>query len=357
MVRLCVCLYLYLLGARTTKKIQTMCELNGELIIFGGSDETPVASNAHPASKEVDAFVYHVRPRLRKRLLPLPQDPGASASSFLDGAGVMAEAPSNGDDIISLTIREGGEELLRRWHERAMAREVSARDVMVLAAEERRAHAAAPAAMIATMAKTEAAKANAEVFVSGVAARTSLSSRAAQLPAPPPYRRRDGGVRAANGSGGSSLRQGGHAAASGGAQVLTPSTMRRGVLSVRNGPFPPRQRNGAGRLMSAEAGAGGEGWGGGVPSTNRPAYGGARGGLRSGREPAKNAAARVRPHIVKVGCGVARMALGGDWCVVGGGRGVFVVAVVYGSTCTVMFLTFLQSIMARLFCGGRYCGC
>eukprot|EP00904_Undaria_pinnatifida_P002060 jgi/Undpi1/11855/HiC_scaffold_4.g01554.m1 len=105
---------------------QTICEMNGELIIFGGSDETPATNNAHPTSREVDAFVYHIRPRMRK--IPFP--PGAEdPDPFRKYARFEPSATRVGG---------GG---LRRWHERSMAREVTALEGLVQAAEERRVRA------------------------------------------------------------------------------------------------------------------------------------------------------------------------------------------------------------------------
>ena len=100
--------------------------MNGELIIFGGSDETPATNNAHPTSREVDAFVYHIRPRMRK--IPFP--PGAEdPDPFRKYARFEPSATRVGG---------GG---LRRWHERSMAREVTALEGLVQAAEERRVRA------------------------------------------------------------------------------------------------------------------------------------------------------------------------------------------------------------------------
>lgn len=45
-----------------------MCHVNGELLIFGGSDEAIVADDAaHNRNREVDTHVYHIRPRLKRR--------------------------------------------------------------------------------------------------------------------------------------------------------------------------------------------------------------------------------------------------------------------------------------------------
>lgn len=125
-----------------------MCQLNGELIVFGGSDETPETHNTQPASKEVDAFVYHVRPRLRRKLLGPSQRGGvggAGRSSGRDsGGGGGGNSCSNSPLEPSLTqtgaVRDNL--ALLRWHERAMAKEVIANMGLVEAAQERRAEAA-----------------------------------------------------------------------------------------------------------------------------------------------------------------------------------------------------------------------
>lgn len=102
-----------------------MCLLNGELIIFGGSDETPNMNTTHPTSREVDGYVYHVRPRLRHiPLRDVHQDSTpAKAAAAMPGGG-------------------RGDNLLKHWHERAMAIEVNNIAGLVLAAEEKRARAA-----------------------------------------------------------------------------------------------------------------------------------------------------------------------------------------------------------------------
>lgn len=127
-----------------------MCQLNGELIVFGGSDETPETHNSQPASKEVDAFVYHVRPRLRRKLVG-PSQPGGLAGG-LAGTGVSGRdggagsrsrsfvSPRGASSIQTAAVRDGL--ALLRWHERSMAKEVIAHMGLVEAAQQRRAEAA-----------------------------------------------------------------------------------------------------------------------------------------------------------------------------------------------------------------------
>lgn len=108
-----------------------MCLLNGELIIFGGSDETPNMNTTHPTSREVDGYVYHVRPRLRH--IPLRDVHQDSIP-----AKAAAATPGGGR----------GDTLLKHWHERAMAIEVNNIARLVLAAEEKRTRAAQQEAAI-----------------------------------------------------------------------------------------------------------------------------------------------------------------------------------------------------------------
>lgn len=118
---------------------QTMCQLNGELIVFGGSDETPETHNTQPASKEVDAFVYHVRPRLRRKLLGPSQRHGVGGGGGGGGSSRFV-SPLGPSPTQTAAVRDGLAPL--RWHERAMAKEVIAHMGLVEAAQERRAEAA-----------------------------------------------------------------------------------------------------------------------------------------------------------------------------------------------------------------------
>ena len=132
-----------------------MCQLNGEMIVFGGSDENPGTPNSQPISKEVDAFVYHVRPRLRKALQGPSQGSGFGGGSGGSGGGGGGGV---GDSVSSLALMldrsqsppQAGtgrhDRALLRWHERAMAEEVNAHMGLVEAAQERRAEAARAAA-------------------------------------------------------------------------------------------------------------------------------------------------------------------------------------------------------------------
>eukprot|EP00903_Cladosiphon_okamuranus_P011781 g11074.t1 len=132
---------------------QTMCQLNGEMIVFGGSDEAPGTPNFQPISEEVDAFVYHVRPRLRETLLGPSQ-----FSGFGGGGGSGGGVGGLGGSASSLALMlhrspsppqaatGRHDRALLRWHERAMAEEVIAHMGLVEAAQERRAEAARAAA-------------------------------------------------------------------------------------------------------------------------------------------------------------------------------------------------------------------
>ncbi|CAB1107021.1 unnamed protein product [Ectocarpus sp. CCAP 1310/34] len=115
---------------------QTVCQLNGELIIFGGSNETRTTINGQPASREVDAVVFHVRPRLRKKLLAPSQGYGAEGGAA-GLASSLKGSPPNDDRAVSW------------WYERAMAKEVYNNAGLVEAAQQRRAAEAARAAAAA----------------------------------------------------------------------------------------------------------------------------------------------------------------------------------------------------------------
>lgn len=105
--------------------VQTMCQVDGELLIFGGSDEAPtLAAAAYDRNREVDTHVHHVRPRLKKRPL-------------------LESSPS----ILGLMYR----------HERIMAREVSITLGLVRESEQRRARSAANAMFAASAVAAAAA--------------------------------------------------------------------------------------------------------------------------------------------------------------------------------------------------------
>eukprot|EP00752_Nemacystus_decipiens_P012142 g10764.t1 len=150
---------------------QTMCQLNGEMIVFGGSDETPGTPNSQPISKEVDAFVYHVRPRLQKTPLGSSHcdefgggsgGGGGHCDEFVAGSGGgggggggAGVVDGSGSSLASMLDRSpsppqaatvGHDRTLLRWHEKSMAEEVIAHMGLVQAAQERRAEAARAAA-------------------------------------------------------------------------------------------------------------------------------------------------------------------------------------------------------------------
>lgn len=179
---------------------QTMCLLNGELIIFGGSDETPNMNATHPTSREVDAYVYHVRPRLRNIPLPVGH-PNATP------ARAAAKATASGG-------RGRGDTMLTHWHERAMAREVNTLAGLVLAAEERRERAAQREASAAASAGLEPAP-----------VRLSATSRFLQAEAQ--CSGRGGEIQAATGA--SAQRQG---AATGAGPSLTPGQEGQGAAAA-----------------------------------------------------------------------------------------------------------------------------
>lgn len=115
--------------------------------MFGGSDENPGTPDSQPISKEVDAFVYHVRPRLRMTL-PGPYQCSGFGSGGGDGGGCVGGSASSFMLLSehspahsqAATVRH--DEALLRRHERAMAEEVIAHMGLVQAAQERRAGAA-----------------------------------------------------------------------------------------------------------------------------------------------------------------------------------------------------------------------
>lgn len=129
-----------------------MCQLNGELIVFGGSDQTPGTPNSQPISKEVDAFVYHMRPRLRRTRLGPSQ-----CSGFGGGGGGGGDVDCSTSSLASLLERSPSSSptqtaavrhnpALLRLHETAMAEEVVAHMGLIEAAQARRAEAARAAA-------------------------------------------------------------------------------------------------------------------------------------------------------------------------------------------------------------------
>lgn len=118
---------------------QTVCQLNGELIVFGGSDEPTETHDAQHVSKEVDAFVFHVRPRLRRKVLAPSQGFGGGGIG-----GINSVAPSQPLPSETPMVHDGP--ALSQWHERAMAKEVVAHMALVEAAEDRRVEAARAAA-------------------------------------------------------------------------------------------------------------------------------------------------------------------------------------------------------------------
>lgn len=118
--------------------VQTMCQVDGELLIFGGSDEAPtLAAAAYDRNREVDTHVHHVRPRLKKRPL-------------------LESSPN----VLGLMYR----------HERIMAREVSITLGLVREAEQRRARSRANA-MFAASAVAAAATSASETAISTVGQR------------------------------------------------------------------------------------------------------------------------------------------------------------------------------------------
>lgn len=119
-----------------------MCQIRGELIIFGGSDETPVATNTHPASIEVEAFVYHVRPRMSAACSVRGEGTGSPESLSMPNtrrSALSLSSSSSASGSASESMSKSNSVALRQWHERAMAREVSSCVGLVQAAEDRRA--------------------------------------------------------------------------------------------------------------------------------------------------------------------------------------------------------------------------
>lgn len=178
-----------------------MCELNGEFIVFGGSDETPGTPNSQPVSKEVDAFVYHVRPRLRRTLPGLSQRGGFGGSGS-GGRGGGGEGVGGSANLLAerlpsppqpATVRH--DRALFRGHERAMAEEVIAHMGAVEAAQERRAQAARGAAGgdVVSLGGVAAPRFAAEGRVASGANGAAVSSREHQQgPATYPYTSRAG---------------------------------------------------------------------------------------------------------------------------------------------------------------------
>ncbi len=131
-----------------------MCQLNGELIVFGGSDESPGTHDTQPASKEVDAYVYHLRPRLRRKPVPSQCNGSGSFGGGNGGGGAVGGGGGSGagsfppaqESHVQVQVRH--DRALLRWHERAMAKEVVAHMGFVEAAQERRAEAARIAAAV-----------------------------------------------------------------------------------------------------------------------------------------------------------------------------------------------------------------
>ena len=123
--------------------------------MFGGSDESPGTHNNQPASKEVDAHVFHLRPRLRRK--PSASSERNELGSFGGGNGGGRGGGGGGGGGTGSFVppqqsapRTGAvrhDRALLRWHERAMATEVVAHLGLVEAAQERRAEAARMAAV------------------------------------------------------------------------------------------------------------------------------------------------------------------------------------------------------------------
>lgn len=123
---------------------QSMCLIKGELIIFGGTDQTTGVINVESLHREVDSFVYHVRPRIFGRCLPrsLASHEGTAAFHLTaTGDSVAFRHSAGGSSSSSSGAASFGQR--RQVHERAMAREVASRMSMVQAAEIRRTTTAA----------------------------------------------------------------------------------------------------------------------------------------------------------------------------------------------------------------------
>lgn len=149
--------------------------------MFGGSDETPETHSTQPASKEVDAFVYHVRPRLRRKLFGLSQRNGLGG----EGKGGRGGGGGGGGGGSSSFVLPVGPSLtqtapvrdglaLLRWHERSMAKEVIAHMGLVEAAQKRRADVAKAGEEETTVGDISSGAAAAARF-----AETRLASKAA----------------------------------------------------------------------------------------------------------------------------------------------------------------------------------
>lgn len=171
-----------------------MCQLNGEMIVFGGSDETPGTAHSQPISKEVDAFVYHVRPRLRQTLLGPSQcsgfGGGCGGCDGCGGGGGVGGAGGSASSFALMLDRSPSppqattgrhDRALLRWHERAMAEEVIAHMGLVEAAQERRAEAArAAAGGDMSLGGSAVPRFSAEAGASSVAAVAATSNRGHQ---------------------------------------------------------------------------------------------------------------------------------------------------------------------------------
>lgn len=107
--------------------------------MFGGSDEPTDTHDEQHVSKEVDAFVYHVRPRLRRKVLAPARGFGAGGGG---GAGGGISSIAQPQPSSSQTPVVSDDAALSQWHERAMAKEVVAHMALVESAQERRIEAA-----------------------------------------------------------------------------------------------------------------------------------------------------------------------------------------------------------------------
>lgn len=95
-------------------KIQKVSLLNASPTVL-----LVIAPCTVPNYRQVDTHVYHIRPRLKRRPLPLADYPGAGQSKSL---GVELALSQQGVDGEVPDFSSGSSP--RQWHERAMAREV-----------------------------------------------------------------------------------------------------------------------------------------------------------------------------------------------------------------------------------------